>query len=1426
MGFLGLRLPKKKDVTDFASRVYDQANPFDNGLSYQTRQVNPNQPQQNVVQQGGRAVTSLFPATSRFANTTRAGVGAVYGAGKLAGASLLGSDEDYNKTLIGVHNTLQSDLSRPGLITKQEAYNGMSPGDFSKRVGAGALGVGGEVAPIPAARAVQGGNILIRAGKVGGMSTLAGGAGSAGSQLIETGKVDPKQTLQAAAISGTLGFGLPIAGTAGKVISKPVTRGTNDLINFVRNSIDNPKKPGDLNLPTKTTISTQPSSPPTMSVAQLSSTAKNSFQNENTGVKPGGIDRAKGFIDNGTAQPIKVKRLENGDISIEDGRHRLEAARQMGLKDFPVEDVTQPTIKVQGEKTAGNYLDEAAQGLGLDTSANTPDMNLWNRTLNAASGGRVQNLMQINPIRRGAEKASEKFNAAATDLTQREGSIAQAPIRGARLISAQTGVEGKTKMLERVRADTQKSSGIIAKQAHSKAEDILSGADNPDMAKKNLDLFFREKDYIDANYPGSSKITYDQLSPQEKQVADLIRNLNIQRNEALYRQGRISKASYEAAKDGSHMPRLYDFTETKGKGGSQPFDTGSLKKRKDIANIEEDTLAASVKDPVQSSLIRWEIAMRDQASFDMLKQMKESGLLKDAAPNKYWSQLNGKKYGKFEGMYADDTTRSFIDNQFKYRSDAANNVSKLLESYKDSTFGKLDRMQKSFKTTLSPGTIIGNILSNPLFFNRGAGVGAIRQSIGATKAAARLAQEAGGKWDKGIYEARKYGVFGDNAGRQLIEGKQGVKIETFGDSRNPVTKTMDTAAAAYGGMDDAFKLALFENLRKKGVAPQKAAQEVAKFTQDYNNVGRLVGMLADAPILGKPFARFIPELIRLAKNNVVYNPAGTMAGLAAVAIMQNEFSKRAGETPEERQAREQQVGNTLIPGTAGLNKLVGGPNTDISLNFPIPNTDTAVNVARAVGLNFPLEPGADPNRALLEQLLPVEVPTRKDAQGNTVLDPTKIVTSMTFRPLVEQAFDRNFMGKSISDPSNKTYIEGVGEKGKKYAGEPSKQEQAQNRARQFGVSTLPFGNEADALISAVKGKPSVTGKERSIPEAVARTFGVKAEKNDQKAQQDRLDTKQYFEVDKKMVDDFLNKNPDLKDAYAKLKSNTRTRDTNTKTNDIIQPEKWAIIKGDKSNRLFDQLKAEAIAANKKDPKKPIDPIYQLNSPERVREVIELRSRPTGDDIEREEILRATTGWYKNFEKAERAYYDANSKYFEKLPKGDNPPNENPRAKEYRTIPHPEQSPLLQKYYQLRYGDQDKGIAGNEQAGKQFFKDNIDQLKQDTANYKSARLQEINAKRAIEGFSPISQDTFNNVTFGYEDDEKKVLRELQGKYGFGYGSGRGRKSDNIDVNNTKYMNSISVKKAPKTQTNARVGKVAVKQPAKNNKITVTRRKLRG
>ena len=1025
---------------------------------------------------------------------------------------------------------------------------------------------------------------------------------------------------------------------------------------------------------------------------------------------------------------------------------------------------TEPNVvksEVTKKKGFNDFVDEIAQSQGIETKYNAPEMFTFNKVLNKVSGGKMQNLMQISPARLASQKVEDKVASVAQKANvSRKGSKT---LNTSRTMFAQTGISDADKMANRRFRDSQSLASDLTKGEMKISDDLASKLADPEKSLDNVYRVIADQKILERTHGKGARLKTKDLTPEEQTIANRIIDAQKRTNEINYRIGRITKEQYDAEKATGHYARMFNIESKGGKQlGKKPIDTMPFQERKDPAEFSDSLMELFIKDPFRGALARQEIAMRSLASHEFMGELVKQGRLLDRKPNKGFQQLNGKKYGKYDGMWADNTTRTQIKQNMEFESDWAKKyVGQLLDDYKSNVMGKTQRVLKATKTVLNPGTNVQNIMSNILFFNRGSGVGVIRNATGMARAAKDLAKAKGGKLNAELIQAKKLGVFGNDSGKAMVGDIGAESLASMPDKKNVIMKGLGVAEDIYGGTDNAAKLGLWRNLQKKGLSPEDAAKQVQKFTQDYHNVGRIVGAMADAPVLGKPFARFIPELVRLTKNNLAYNPAGTIAGLAAIAYAGNALSEKAGETDEERANREGVIGNTSLPGTRYINKALGGPDRDISLNFAVGNS--SVNIARAVGLNFPSEPGQDPNRALLEQLLPFEIPTRKDAQGNEVFDGTKIVTHLGLRPIIETVADRNFMGQSIKDPENKVRVEGS-ELGKTYTGDVSKGEKTKNVASHLARAYLPMGNEIDSLVAAFKGEPNAMGKERTPMQAALRTVGVKVEKNDQAARDKRASTKEFFDGKLGQVNDFLNKNPDLKEQYLSIKSGTKDRSTGKKVVDLVGPEKWQKITGDKSGRLFDQMKAEDEYQNKQDPTYPIDPIFSNQlSKEQRNQLLEIRSSYSGSNIEQEEILRATKPWYQNFEAAERDANTKKSAYFDKLEKEGKLKNssQNERVKAYGDLYDkysPQQTPLMTKYYQLK--------DSNPDAAKALFSTNPELSDQFDA-YKEQKLKYINEKRKIEGVPAIDRNTFMNVTFGYEDDERKVFNEL--KYGRGYGS---------------------------------------------------------
>lgn len=1078
----------------------------------------------------------------------------------------------------------------------------------------------------------------------------------------------------------------------------------------------------------------------------------------------------------------------------------------------------------------GSHLDKVftVAGKNIDDGLVSPNI-LYTNPITSNYNKAVQGYRNL--IDKGRDKTTDVL----TKGVNSENSVTSAIARAPRLAFANFGRSELGRSILTKRTSGLEASGKAAIVAKKQLDELTANL-GPDHNRRIYQVL-EDKKFLKKVYGSDKKLTVKDLSPEEKVAFDKLVEFNKIRNDLNLETGQISKELHAKYADGTHSPRVYDLEALKKNpeySGSTLLDNAASVSRKDIENINAKITAQTLESPYAASIGRLELALRNKANLEALDNLAEAGQLLGKAPNKNFTKLVGKKYGKYQGMYADKQLVGQLENTQIFNTNLGQKVGDLTTAWAQSPVGQVDKAIKTGKTALAPAVGVGNVGSNIAAFSGAANVNPATTAARMTQAAKQLAQHHF-DFNPNVYRAEKAGLFSGNTGEQLL----GIAETELGNVGKTTKNPLKLAARVYGGTDKAFGLGLFNELKARGLSDEAAVKRVHAALQNYSNAGRAVTTLADSPVVGKPFARFSPELLRIAKNNLMYNPIGSAAKVGGLAGGLTYLSNKVGETPEERQAREEAVGQTQLPFTSKINQAVGGPSRDISLNAAVPEGvpvlgGSAVNFSRISGLNFPQEPDTDAKFTVAKQVTPFSVPTRRTADGRTVFAPEKGVSSLTLRPLAEQAFNRDFLNREITDPTNKKISE-IGKGKSQYENAdgsrqgPGRDQELKNRATALASGYLPGFPEANAIGSAVQGKPDYYGKVRTPKEGILRAGGLKIESNDAERRKERVSTQDFYDGKDKQVKNFLNNNEDLASDYFKFNDKSRDRNTNKKTNSLVGPERWSILKGQPDSRLFNQLKQEAYDAreqsikdNKKDPSKkikPIDPLFEQTDEKKRNEIIRIRAAMPGDEIEREEILRATTSWYKPYEKAYNKYFKENEDWYKSLPPGKNPALDNDRTKEYYAIPYQENSALATQYMKLRYGDEEKGIPPNEEAGKQFFKDNITQLQADFADYKDRKLKEINKKRDILGAPPIDKDTYNNVTFGYEDDERKVLRDLQYKYSSGYGNGRGGGSgggDNIDYTVPKVSGSkltpkgVTVRKLSPPSTTANTKKLSVKK----------------
>lgn len=1002
-----------------------------------------------------------------------------------------------------------------------------------------------------------------------------------------------------------------------------------------------------------------------------------------------------------------------------------------------------PTKAVSG---FSGHTDKLLGNIGIDTEKGLVKGNaLYNNPVSKGYNKGQQAI--IETIDKGRDRLTSKIQKGIDSENKLTAGVSRLP----QVAFKNFGRSDSDRQILTARSSKMQSAGNVAKLVQKDLDDAIQATGNPEATNRRIYQVLETPEFLGKVYKDPTKLSVNDLTPAERAVMGKLVASNKVRNDINLETGIITPEQHAQFADGFHSPRIYDFDSL----GTPQFagkllDSKASIKRKDITKIDDAITDATLKSPTLASSVRLETALRNKANLEALDELAGAGLIRKDAPNKNFVQLEGKQFGQWDGQFIDKQIKSQLDGTDYFNSSIGQKTGDLVGAYQDSVLGKADRLQKKIKTVYAPATNIGNISSNILAFSGAANVNSATTAFRMSQAAKQLYKHSK-KFDPNVYRAEKAGLFSGDTGKQLL-GKNEDTLKTLEKkSKNP----LKAIESFYGKTDQAAALGIFNELKARGLTDEQAVKRTHKAVQDYNNVGRGINTLADSPVLGKPFARFTPEFLRIMKNNAIYNPVGTAAKIGAVGAGGAALSAAAGETDEERAARENAVGQTKIGG--------------VSLNLPI--GDSSVNIARAVGLNFPIEPGGDANSALLRQLSPFADITRTTADGETAIAPNQIVSSMALKPIADQIANRDFMGRQITDPNNRVISE-LGDGKSQYENpdgsrqSPGVGTEIANRARSLAMSYLPLSSEADALSSAATKQKDYYGKERTMSEAVLRGVGLKTESNTKDVREKRVSTQKFYEGKDKQVKEFLTKNPEIADAYFKFNDSSRDRFTNKKSSTLVTPERWSIVKGETSGKLFNQLKQEALDAKTSD-NKPVDPIFLLNDPKRAKELISIRATAPGDNIEKEEILRATTGWYKPFEDAEKKYYDDSRAFYEKLPKSKQPADQNDRVKAYSELAYPAQSKLVEGYYQAKNKDA--------QAGKNYFKANADALSADFTKYKADKLGYINKKREILGLDPIKPDTFNNVTFGYEDDESKVAKELyfKGKSGSG-GGGRGSK----------------------------------------------------
>lgn len=829
------------------------------------------------------------------------------------------------------------------------------------------------------------------------------------------------------------------------------------------------------------------------------------------------------------------------------------------------------------------------------------------------------------------------------------------------------------------------------------------------------------------------------LTPEQATATQYLRRVLDAGHDKARALGVIDEVAYESNK-GSYLPRLrneYEFPDDMKQYMQRngfKMDDSLAKARKDIAKTGADNI---VNDPVYLVGKQIDFLNRFEAIQDFGKYLNTRPDILSITPKTGFVQLGeGKLYGDLANKYVRrDVYESIMG--FGFQNEHLANLYKMGNAWERNA---VRRGRKKLMTVYNPVVQLGNATYNYVRALQ-AGVDPVTLSATATKA---LKEGTSGT---DFLMLKKAGVLGTDIGTAEI-GKTAKRIAT-GQENKGLRKTIagalgvmdDKVVSVYQGADDYAKVAFYKAIKSKGFSEQEALKRTRDYFQNYDLVGKSWDISAKVPVFGKAFGRFTGDFIRTTTNTFRDHPLTAVGLIAGWKMFGDYMSEQSGEAPEDKATREGRMGAGKIP------------FTDISTEIQTPFG--AVDVRRFLGPSVLNSPEGGTIGKSLEGLSPFPNPIETTDDGKRV-NASAAGSDPLIGPLVQMGMDRDFRGKSISDP------EGTDATIDELSGE----EKLKNRLKFINRSYSPeLVNSGKDVVDAFKGREDYYGRERTPGQAVAKALGVRTEKYDAERAQKQRDTDAYFN-DKKSQDAVVAKLPkEYQEAYKRATGYYKTREnvanefepgsTRKKKAEVYNfpEEKW------KDFASSPELYNAVLRKKTEDAKRsgaPIQPEFDDRlSLEFRKQLINNKSLAPGEDVEADERMYSMKEW-DSYQKIKDEYTAKAKKYYpEKDGEFDDETVRHTPAK------FPEK-PAAYKAYTDAYTAYSEG-----KGAKPAFNDAIAAAKE---QYSKAKLDWTNKERKARGLPPISPEVWDNVTFGFTPDEEKVYNQL--KYGRGYGGGSG------------------------------------------------------
>lgn len=364
------------------------------------------------------------------------------------------------------------------------------------------------------------------------------------------------------------------------------------------------------------------------------------------------------------------------------------------------------------------------------------------------------------------------------------------------------------------------------------------------------------------------------------------------------------------AKQGNYYADMYDVYETpEGKNltSNSNFDNKIYKAKKDLDQAWKNEHI--VNDPGYITAKRYMQTMMNLEFSKYADWITKQPDLVSQAPKPGYQQIpDSPMFGTLSGKYLrKDKARDILG--FVSENDNLNTLYKGLN-----VIDKARSPIKMGKTVLNPGVRVGNRVGNKMF----AFVNGMPELSVPFNKYVRFGVDQINTKGEAYRSLVKEGLLGTDFAKSEFTknvAPSGLGPNTVWSKAKEVAgNTLQKLKDSYGAVDDSYKVGAYKLLRENGYTHDQAILKIKQSFQDYSKVSWMWDTYSKLPVIGKSFAKFTPEMMRIFTNGARNNPLWTTALFGGLYGASKFGSYISNESDEDRAIRESDPRSSKIFG--------------------------------------------------------------------------------------------------------------------------------------------------------------------------------------------------------------------------------------------------------------------------------------------------------------------------------------------------------------------------------------------------------------------------------------------------------------------------------------------------------------------------------